>query len=111
MSFIQRIKNLFSSDAKKMDTKSPENTFFSVDDDSYSVLPEYIAVDPENNQLVSTVASVIAAGDQNESVFKITDIKVKNPEFTKVAVIVASMVATDFEESSWKIVNIKKRGN
>lgn len=108
VSFIQRIRQLFSS-SEEPKSDMQEETVKQVDD-GYVDLPEYIAADPADYKLVSTIATVIAAGDRPESEFKVTDVKIKNPEFTKVAVIMSSIVAADMEDSSWKITNIKKRG-
>lgn len=108
VSFIERIKQMFSSPEVHTDNMQ-EETVKQVDDD-YTEVPKYIPSDSVDYTLVSTIATAIAAGDRPESEFKVTDVKVKNPEFTKVAVIISSIVATDLADSSWKILNIKKRG-
>lgn len=108
MSFMQRIKNIFSSSDSKKENVQVEVVEHI--DDGYSELPEYIASDSIDYTLVSTIATAIAAGDQPESEFKVKNILIKNPEFVKVAVIISSIVAADMTDSSWKITNIKKRG-
>lgn len=112
MSFIERIKNLFSSSNNEQEAKdSMQGEATERIDDGYEVLPEYIESDSIDYTLVSTIATAIAAGDQPESEFKVKNILVKNPEFVKVSVIMSSIVACDMQDSSWKITNIKKRGN
>lgn len=110
MSFIERIKNLFSSSNEVETKKGMQGEATESIDDGYEVLPEYIPSDSIDYTLVSTIATAIAAGDRPDSEFKVKNILVKNPEFVKVSVIMSSIVAADMQDSSWKITNIKKRG-
>ena len=77
--------------------------------DEWEAVPEYIPVPPEDYDLVSVIATAIAAGDRPDSQFIIKSIKQKNPEVVLTSVIAASFMAGVSQQSQFIVKNIKKR--
>lgn len=69
----------------------------------WEVLPEFQTADPEEYELVSLISSVIAAGNNEQTTFKIKKIWKKNPEFELVSVIAAAIAMGNQTEHQLKI--------
>lgn len=69
----------------------------------------YIPVESEEYQLVSLIATAIAAGDQPESEFIVKRISKRNPEAQLVSVIATSIASADHAESQFVIRSIKEK--
>lgn len=88
-------------------SKQQEKT--SVLTDEWEAVPEYILAPQEDYDLVSVIATAIAADDRPDSQFIIKSIKQKNPEVVLTSVIAASIMAGEFQQSQVIVKNIKKR--
>lgn len=88
-------------------SKQQEKT--SVLTDEWEAIPEYIVAPPEEYELISVIATAIAADDQSDSQFIIKSIKQKNPEVVLTSVIATSIMAGEFQQSQFIVKNIKKR--
>ncbi len=66
-------------------------------------------VPPEDYDLVSVIATAIAAGDRPDSQFIIKSIKQKNPEVILTSVIAASIMAGESQQSQFIVKNIKEK--
>lgn len=93
----------------KKETTSVKKQSKISEKDDWEELPAYVAASPEDFQLVSVIATAIAAGDSPESQFVVKRIMQRNPEVQKVALISASLAAEYETESQLVIKNIKKR--
>ncbi|MTD42183.1 hypothetical protein GIX45_26860 [Erwinia sp. CPCC 100877] len=85
--------------------KSPVETEI----DEWQELPGYLPVQPEEHQLVSVIASAIAAGDQPQSQFVIKRILKRNPEAKQVAAVAAAIASWDQTEKQFVIRSIKEK--
>lgn len=72
-------------------------------------VPFYVPNDDGEEELVSVIATAIAAADRPTSQFTVTSIKKKNPEAELVAVIASSIAAGDQPESQLQVKRIFKR--
>ena len=72
-------------------------------------IPAYIPAESKEYQLVSIVATAIAAGEFPESRFVIKKIAKRNPEAKEVAIIAASIAAELSEESQLVVKRISKQ--
>ncbi|WP_429950753.1 hypothetical protein IGJ55_001213 [Enterococcus sp. AZ170] len=68
----------------------------------------YIPIEGGEYQLVSIIATAIAAGEQPESKFVIKRISKRNPEAQLVSVIATSIAAADHAQSQFVIRSIKE---
>lgn len=75
----------------------------------WEAVPEYRPIPHEDYDLVSVIATAIAADDRPDSQFIIKSIKQKNPEVVLTSVIAASIMAGESQQSQFIIKNIKKR--
>lgn len=69
----------------------------------------YIPVESEEHQVVSLIATAIAAGDRPESTFIVKRISKRNPEAQLVSVIATSIASADHAESQFVIQSIKEK--
>jgi hypothetical protein len=77
--------------------------------DEWQELPGYLPAPPEEYQLVSVIASAVAAGDQPQSQFVVKRILKRNPEAERVAAIAAAIASWDQTEKQLVIRSIKER--
>lgn len=84
--------------------KQPEVTA-----EEWEEVPFYLANEDGQDELVSVIATAIAAADRPESQFVVTSIKQKNPEAELVSVIASSIAAGDQPESQLRVKRILKR--
>ena len=75
----------------------------------YEDIPGFIETDPSEYELVSVVASAVAAGDNPDSTFTVKKILKRNPEATLVSAIALSLAAGDNPDSQFTIQKIQKR--
>lgn len=76
---------------------------------TWEALEPYVPVDPAEATLPAVIATAIAAGDHPKSEFKVTSVKVANPEYQTVSVIATSIAAGDRPESSFVVKRIYKQ--
>ncbi|WP_416207877.1 hypothetical protein [Enterococcus sp. HY326] len=79
------------------------------DANSFEALPAFIPTSPEEYQLVSVIATAIAAGENSDSQFVVKTILKRNPEARTVALIAASLAAEAAEDSQLIVKTIQKK--
>ena len=100
-------KSLFKKEQHTQDTEINESVIQREADNLD--IPAYIPAEPKEYQLVSIVATAIAAGEFPESRFVIKKIAKRNPEAKEVAIIAASIAAELSEESQLVVKRISKQ--
>lgn len=101
MGFFQR---LFG---KSQDEKSSAvTTPIKNDLDEWQALSGYIPASQEDYELVSVIATAIAAGDRPESQFVVKRILQRNPEALTVSLIASSIAAGDYPDSQFAVKSI-----
>lgn len=95
-------------DQEKVPLKEKQVTT-GVRETDWEELPAYIDVDEEERELVSVIASSIAAGDNPESQFVIKKIQKISPEARKVSIIATALAAGNDSKSEFVIKKIKQR--
>lgn len=81
----------------------------SADEQDYTAMAAFLPVDTKEKQLVSLIASAIAAEAHPDTRFVIKSIKKKNPEAQRVALIAAGIIAYDFPGQQYRVTKIKKK--
>ena len=109
MGFFERIfgKNTSKTDSSG-DTHKPALDILNAQS-GYENLPGFIETDSSEYQLVSVIASAIAAGDNPDSTFNIKRILKRNPEVSLVSAIAVSIAAGDSPESQFLVQKIQKK--
>ena len=79
----------------------------SAQHEEWEEIPAYI--DSDEKELVSVIASAIAAADQPESIFRVKSIKIRNPEAKKIAIIASSLASTESNDSTLVVTKILKK--
>ena len=102
-------KKLFGNDTKNKGKKVAIDRINSSKESEYENIPGFIETDQSEYELVSVVASAVAAGDNPDSTFTIKKILKRNPEVTLVSAIALSLAAGDSPDSQFTIQSIKKR--
>lgn len=107
-------KSLFKKEQHTQDTEINESVIQREADNlekRWIDIPAYIPAEPKEYQLVSIVATAIAAGagEFPESRFVIKKIAKRNPEAKEVAIIAASIAAELSEESQLVVKRISKQ--
>ena len=74
----------------------------------WKAVPAYIEASEEEYQLVSLIATAIAAGDQPKSQFVVKKVMQRNPEAKLVSIIASSLAAGLNEKSQFVIRRINK---
>ncbi|WP_161978906.1 hypothetical protein [Streptococcus sp. S784/96/1] len=74
--------------------------------DGWEPILGFIPADKEDYELVSVIATAIAAGDYPDSQFKITRIMQRNPEALTVSLIASSIAAGDYPDSQLTVKSI-----
>ncbi|MGX6978235.1 hypothetical protein ACWN8V_03035 [Vagococcus elongatus] len=77
----------------------------------WRTVPNYIAADEEEYEIVSLIVTAIAAGDKPESQFKIKKIMKVNPEVELVSVIAAAIAAGDNSERKYIVKSVKQKND
>lgn len=80
-------------------------------EEKWEEIPGFIPAKTEEYQLVSIVATAIAAGDCPTSQFVVKKILKRNPEAKKVALIAACLASEDSLNSKLQIKKILKKVN
>ncbi|KAF1300529.1 hypothetical protein [Enterococcus sp. JM9B] len=81
----------------------------TADDEQWEPVPAFIEADAADYQLVSVIATAIAAGDHPESQFAVKRIMQRNPEARTVSIIAASLAAEIKEESQLVVTSISRK--
>ncbi|MHC5374322.1 hypothetical protein ACYSNU_11045 [Enterococcus sp. LJL120] len=76
---------------------------------SFEALPAFIPTSPREYQLVSVIATAIAAGENSDSQFVVKRILKRNPEARTVALVAASLAAGTAEDSQLVVTSIQKK--
>nr|WP_319216557.1 hypothetical protein [uncultured Trichococcus sp.] len=97
----------------KKDTKEPESVPSATVGASEPVndlieIPAFIPTDPNEYELVSVIATAIAAGDHPKSQFVVKNIMKRNPEAHLVSLISASLAAGTMPESKFVVRKISQ---
>ncbi|CZR10006.1 hypothetical protein [Trichococcus ilyis] len=71
-------------------------------------IPAFIPTDPNEYELVSVIATAIAAGDHPKSQFVVKNIMKRNPEAHLVSLISASIAAGAMPESKFVVKKISQ---
>lgn len=79
------------------------------EESSWEQLPAYIDADPADFQLVSLIASSIAAGDYPESQFVVKRILQRNPEVVNLSLIATSIASGDAPDSQFNVKAIYQK--
>lgn len=75
----------------------------------WAEVPFYVGADVPEKELVTVIATAIAAGDRPESEFRVNKIQVKNPEAQLVSLIATAIAAGDRPEAELIVKKIYKR--
>lgn len=86
-------------------TNSPSNNFLN----EWEPVPAYIEADPADYELVSVIATAIAAGDRPNSQFVVKKIYQRNPEAQTVSLIAASLAAGALDDSQFVVKSIHQK--
>ncbi|RBR27895.1 hypothetical protein [Enterococcus cecorum] len=86
-----------------------DNVLLNGSGDSWQKLPGYIPADKQEHQIVSLIASVIAAGDKPYSQFVVKNIMKRNSELLQVSLIASSLIQTTDPDVQIKIKKICKK--
>ncbi len=111
MSFLDRLRQTFSRQRPDESSEVSISTAKKKDDytDGYQLIPNYVDAPPESQELVSVLVSAIAAGDAQESEWKIKRIQTVNPELKTIAIIASSIAAVDYPESHFVVRRVYKK--
>lgn len=96
-------------DNVRQDVEIPILAEVKLDENLWEDVPAYVDADSKEHELVSVIASSIAAGDHPDSEFRIKNIQMRNPEAERVAVIASAMAAGTEKDSQFVVRRIKKR--
>ncbi|WP_438835894.1 hypothetical protein [Streptococcus pluranimalium] len=103
-------KRLFSKSKEATDLpKIEERNRSQTSDEEWEEVSAYIPATSEDFQLVSVIASSIAAGDYPDSQFKVKSILKRNPESLTVSLISSSIAAGDYPDSQFVVKSIKRK--
>lgn len=97
-------KTSYEDDSKAMESNRSHTVMEEWED-----VPAYIPATSEDFQLVSVIASSIAAGDYPESQFSVKRILKRNPESLTVSLIASSIAAGDYPDSQFVVKSIKRK--
>lgn len=99
---------LFTKESEEI--KTEHNQIQPIEEDSeWQKIAGYIPVEREEYELVSVIATAIAAGDQPDSSFTIKRIMKRNPEAELVSVIASSIASADKPESQFVVRSIQEK--
>lgn len=100
---------LFKEKKQELQTNQSPISEFETTSDKYVSIEPYIETTVEKIKLVSIIATSIASGDSPESQFVVKKVLKRNPEAKKIALITASVAATESKDSILIATSIKKR--
>lgn len=103
---VEKNSNPHHSDLSRRDlTKGHADEFLN----EWEPVPAYIEAEPTDYELVSIIATAIAAGDRPDSQFVVKKIYQRNPEARLVSVIAASLVAGALDDSQFVVKSIQQK--
>jgi hypothetical protein len=85
---------------------SPKESKPAVHDPPFPPLAKYIPASSAEVELVSVIATSLAAGDASHSQFVVKKVVKRNPEFLLVSLIATSIAAADHPSSTFIVKNI-----
>lgn len=102
---------LFSRFFNKTEEKQIESqrTTASVDTLEWEPIPGFIQADSSEYELVSVIATAIAAGAYPDSQFVVKRILQRNPEALEMSLIAASIAATHATDVQLSVKNIYRK--
>ena len=106
LSIMGFFSKLFGRDTKSTDK---ELVIEENKDSGYEDIPGFIETDPGEYELVSVIASAVAAGDNPDSSFEIKKILKRNPEVTLVSTIALAVAAGGNLDSQFTINKIQTK--
>ncbi|MGT2888278.1 hypothetical protein N1496_07940 [Streptococcus didelphis] len=75
----------------------------------WETLPAYVPASQEDYELVSAIATAIAAGDNPDSHFIVKNIFQRNKEAVKLSLITSSLVAGEAPDSQFLVKGIYRK--
>ncbi|MGT2924164.1 hypothetical protein ACVR0O_03060 [Streptococcus caviae] len=108
MGLFTRLFNKSQEPVEKVNDNNFENNLNSFQAE-WEPIPAFIPADKSDYQLVSVIATAIAAGDYPDSQFVVKKILQRNPEALKVSVIAASIAAGESSDSQLAVKNIYQK--
>lgn len=106
MSFWSRLFKSFKTSDNEPSTEVKKS---DLESEGWRPLTKYIQANDQDRELVSVIATSIAAGDSPESEFRIKSVMVRNPEYERVALISAAIAAGDGQEVELRVKNIYEK--
>lgn len=107
MSLFKRLFGKKQEESQTIVTNEKQKDELSV----WRELPGYLPVDKDEYELVSVIATAIAAGDQPDSQFIVKRIVKRNPEVQIVSAIATAIAAGDQPNSHYRVTSIKEKNN
>lgn len=98
-----------TEDSKKSVEKSADNVLSTTNEDKWQTLPGYVPAEKNESQLVSLIASAIAAGENPKSQFIVKKVLKRNPEVLQVSLIASSMIQTTDQNAQLIIKKISRK--
>lgn len=110
MGLFQRLFGKKNTESATVSTDVTSEKTEKVDElADWQEVPFYVTADVPEKELVTVVATAIAAGDRPDSQFVVKNIQVKNPEAQLVSLIATSIAAGDQPDSQFTVKKIYKR--
>lgn len=81
----------------------------SVHETEWQAVSGYVSADSATYQLLSVLATAIAAEDKPHSQFVVKRVWQRNPEAQRIAVIAAALAAQEAPDSHWRIRGIYQK--
>ncbi|HFI0463556.1 TPA: hypothetical protein ACGO1T_000399 [Streptococcus suis] len=78
-------------------------------DQEWEPLAKYVTANEEDRQLLSVIATAIAAGDKPDSEFSVKSVSIRNPEYQTIALIAAAISAGDKTDVHLRVKNIYQK--
>lgn len=108
MGLFTRLFNKSQEAVEKVNDNKPENNLNSFQAE-WEPIPAFISADKSDYQLVSVIATAVAAGDYPDSQFVVKKILQRNPEALKVSLIAASIAAGESSDCQLTVKNIYQK--
>lgn len=108
MGLFTRLFHKSQEPVEKVNDNKSENDLNSFQTE-WEPIPAFIPADKSDYQLVSVIATAIAAGDYPDSQFAVKKILQRNPEALKVSLIAASIAAGESSDCRLAVKNIYQK--
>ncbi|MGT2930103.1 hypothetical protein ACVR1G_07740 [Streptococcus dentasini] len=111
MGIFQRLFHSKSDNPNPSGEQVYDSTSQSGEESCWEPLPAFIPAAPEDIELISILASAIAAGDYPDSQFVVKKVWQRNPEVKTLSLIAASIAAGERTDSQLAIKAIYQKKN